>query len=110
MIIREWRCRARQSEAGKYPEYFRKQLMPELVRVQGFLGGFLSQRPSGEYMEFLVLTRWQSLDSIRAFAGAAPENAVIDTGAMATVVAYDEKVRLYEVLEDLWPKQRQEPA
>jgi heme-degrading monooxygenase HmoA len=83
--------------------------MPELVRVQGFLGGFLSQRPSGEYMEFLVLTRWQSMDSIRAFAGAVPENAVIDTGAMATVVAYDEKVRLYEVLEDLWPKQPQEP-
>jgi heme-degrading monooxygenase HmoA len=110
MIIREWRCRARQSEAGKYPEYFRKQLMPELVRVQGFLGGVLSQRPSGEYMEFLVLTRWQSLDSIRAFAGAVPENAVIDTGAMATVVAYDDKVRLYEVLEDLWPRQPQEAA
>jgi heme-degrading monooxygenase HmoA len=83
--------------------------MPELARVRGFLGGFLSQRPSGEYMEFLVLTRWQSMDSIRAFAGAVPENAVIDTGAMATVVAYDEKVRLYEVLEDLWPKQPQEP-
>ena len=45
-----------------------------------------------------------------AFAGAVPENAVIDTGAMATVVAYDEKVRLYDVLEDLWPKQPQQPA
>jgi hypothetical protein len=44
---------------------------------------------------------------IRAFAGDAPENAVIDTGAKATVVAYDDKVRHYEVLEDLWPKQPQ---
>lgn len=79
--------------------------MPELLSVEGFLGGFLSQRPSGELMEFLVLTRWKSLDAIRAFAGVVPENAVIDTGAMATVVAYDERVRLYEVLEDLWPKQ-----
>jgi heme-degrading monooxygenase HmoA len=84
--------------------------MPELVRVRGFLGGFLSQRPSGEFVEFLILTRWQSLDSIRAFAGPVPENAIIDTGAMATVVEYDEKVRLYDVLEDLWPKQPQEPA
>jgi heme-degrading monooxygenase HmoA len=107
MIIREWRCRARQSEAGKYPEYFRRELMPELRTIQGFLGGFLSQRASGEFMEFLVLTRWESLDAIRAFAGDAAENAVIDTGARATVDTYDDKVRHYEVLEDLWPKQPQ---
>jgi heme-degrading monooxygenase HmoA len=105
MIIREWRCRARQSEADRYPEYFRRQLMPELRTVQGFLGGFLGQRPSGDHMEFLVLTRWKSLDDIRAFAGAVPENSVMDAGALATVDVYDDKVRHYEVLEDLWPEE-----
>ena len=84
--------------------------MPELRTTRGFLGGFLSQRASGEFMEFLVLTRWESLDAIRSFAGDAPENAVIDTGAKATVDTYDDKVRHYEVLEDLWPKQPQQPA
>jgi hypothetical protein len=29
------------------------------------------------------------------------ENAVIDPGAMATLVAYDQSVRHYEVLEDM---------
>jgi hypothetical protein len=49
MIIREWRCRARQSEAAKYPDYFRSEVIPELRKVQGFAGGFLSQRESGEF-------------------------------------------------------------
>jgi len=30
------------------------------------------------------------------------ENAVLDPGAMATLVTYDHSVRHYEVLEDLW--------
>ena len=101
MIIREWRCRARQSEAAKYPDYFRKQLIQELRAVPGFLGASLSQRPSGEFVEFLVHTRWDSMDAIRGFAGTNPDNAVIDTAAMALVATYDDKVRHYEVLEDL---------
>jgi heme-degrading monooxygenase HmoA len=105
MIIREWRCRARQSEAAKYPAYFRSEVIPELRNVQGFAGGFLTQRQSGEYVEYLVLTRWKSLDAIRAFAGAVPENAVIDPRAMATVVTYDDKARHYDVLEELSPRE-----
>jgi heme-degrading monooxygenase HmoA len=105
MIIREWRCRARQSEAAKYTDYFRSEVIPELRKVQGFAGGFLTQRESGEYVEYLVLTRWKSMDAIRAFAGAVPENAVIDPRAMAIVAAYDDKVRHYDVLEELSPRE-----
>jgi heme-degrading monooxygenase HmoA len=105
MIIREWRCRARQSEAGKYPDYFRSEVIPELRNVQGFAGGFLTKRQSGEFVEYLVLTRWKSMDAIRAFAGDVPENAVIDPRAMATVMTYDYKVRHYDVLEELSPRE-----
>jgi hypothetical protein len=45
------------------------------------------------------------MDAIRAFAGAVPENAVIDPRAMAIVVAYDDKVRHYDVLEELSPRE-----
>ncbi|SRR5579859_396099 len=103
MIIRKWSCRARHSKAHKYPEYFRTQIMPELRKQKGFLGGFLSQRSSGDDTEFLVLTRWQSVDAVRAFAAPVLENVVIDTGALATVDTYDDRVRQYEVLEDIQP-------
>jgi heme-degrading monooxygenase HmoA len=105
MIIREWRCRTMRSEAEKFPEYFRREIAPGMRDTPGFMGAFLSQRPTGEYMEFVVLTLWKSMDAILAFAGVAPENPVIDMVAMATVVTYDDKVRHYEVLEDLWPKE-----
>jgi heme-degrading monooxygenase HmoA len=104
MIIREWRCCAKQADSAKYPDYFRKQLIKELRAVPGFLGATLSQRPSGEFVEFLVYSRWESMDAIRGFAGSNPDNAVIDTAAMALVATYDDKVRHYEVLEDLLTK------
>jgi heme-degrading monooxygenase HmoA len=101
MFIREWRGRAKQSEATKYPEYFRKEVISQLRRAPGFQGGSLSQREMGDQVEFLVLTRWKTLDAIREFTGSAAEHAVIDPGAIATLVAYDHAVRHYEVLEDL---------
>jgi heme-degrading monooxygenase HmoA len=104
MIIREWRCCAKQADAAKYPDYFRKQIMQDLRAAPGFLGATFCQRPSGEFVEFLVFSRWVSMDAIRGFAGTNPDNAVIDTVAMALVATYDDKVRHYEVLEDLLTK------
>jgi len=50
-------------------------------------------------VEFLVLTRWTSMEAIRAFAGPNPERAVVEPGAIAALTAYDEEVRHYEVLD-----------
>jgi heme-degrading monooxygenase HmoA len=104
MFIREWRGRAKQSESTKYPEYFRKEVVSQLRGARGFEGGYLSQREIGDQVEFLVITRWQTMDAIREFTGSVAEHAVIDPGAMATLIAYDHSVRHYEVLEDLHTK------
>ena len=69
MIIREWRGRASASKEDEYPKHFREQVMPELRRIPGFIGAHLSRRKLDDQVEFLVLTRWQSMESIRAFAG-----------------------------------------
>ena len=69
MIIREWRGRASQSNADAYPRHFREKVVPELRKVPGFVGAYLSRRQLGRQIEFLVLTRWQSMDAIRGFAG-----------------------------------------
>ena len=106
MVIREWRGRAKQSDAARYPEYFRREFSSQLRSAPGFQGGSLSQREVGDQVEFLVLTRWKSLDAIREFTGTVAENALLDPGAMATLVTYDQAVRHYEVVEDLWlPRQ-----
>ena len=101
MFIREWRGRAKQDEAARYPEYFRNEVSRQLRQAPGFQGGYLSRREVGDQVEFLVLTRWKSMNAIREFTGSVAEHAVIDPGAMATLIAYDHTVRHYEVLEDL---------
>jgi hypothetical protein len=51
-----------------------------------------------EEIEFLVLTLWESMEAIRAFAGDQPELAVVEPEARAALVRFDSTVAHYEVL------------
>jgi heme-degrading monooxygenase HmoA len=99
MIIREWRGRASPDRADAYPEHFRRTVLPELRGVPGFLGAMLCHGEQAGRIEYLVLTRWQSMEAIRAFAGAEPGKAVVEPGAAAALVDFDEFVRHYEVID-----------
>ncbi len=102
MILREWRGRARRSNAADYPEHFRNRVVAELRHIPGFLGAFLGQRQMpNDQVEFLVLTRWASMDAILAFAGPNPEKAVVEPGAVVALTDHDTTVRHYEVLEEV---------
>lgn len=103
MIIREWRGRAPKATADQYPTHFHTRVVPELREVPGFLGATLSKREDGERVEFVVLTRWKSLDAVLAFAGADIDRAVVEPGAVAALSDYDPTVRHYEMLEEVAP-------
>jgi heme-degrading monooxygenase HmoA len=99
MIIREWRGWADEAEA--YPAHFRTAVLPQLRQVPGFLGAYLSRRSIGDKIEYLVLTKWASMDSIRAFAGGDFDKAVVEPGARAALADFDSYVQLYEVIEEI---------
>jgi heme-degrading monooxygenase HmoA len=101
MIIREWRGRALPSRADVYPAHFRSTVLPELLGLSGFLGAHLGQRRLGDHVEFLVLTRWQSMDAIRGFAGNEITRAVVDAEAATALVDFDANVQHYDVIEDV---------
>jgi heme-degrading monooxygenase HmoA len=101
MIIREWRGRASLSRADEYPRHFREKVVPELRHLPGFAGAGLSRRQLDDRLEFLVLTRWQSMDAVRAFAGDDVETAVVEPGAVDALMEFDARVRHYEVIEDI---------
>ena len=104
MIIREWRGRATPEKADAYPRHFRRVVMPELRGIAGFLGATLSRREHGGQIEFLVLSRWRSLEAIRAFAGAHPERAIVEPGAVSALIDFDNTVRHYKVVADVAPE------
>ncbi|MBI3678364.1 MAG: antibiotic biosynthesis monooxygenase [Proteobacteria bacterium] len=103
MIIREWRGRASPSRAEAYPKHFHDTVVPELRHVAGFVGAHLSRRQLDDKVEFLVLTRWESMSAIRAFAGANIDEAVVEPGAVAALTEFDANVRHYEVVENVLP-------
>jgi heme-degrading monooxygenase HmoA len=98
MIVREWRGRAALDKPDAYPAHFEQSVLPELKTIPGFLGATLMREKRGDRIEFVVLTRWESMQAIAAFAGSDPAQAVVEPTAMAALVDYDRQVRHYEVV------------
>jgi heme-degrading monooxygenase HmoA len=101
MIVREWRGRATRGNATAYPEHFRRNVLPELRGISGFLGASLLRADRKDDIEFVVLTRWATMDAIGAFAGADVTRAVVEPEAVAALVDFDHVVRHYDVLDDV---------
>ena len=100
MIVRTWRGRAPLSNPLAYASHFRGSVLPRLRRIEGFLGASLLREDRPDDVEFLVLTRWASMDAIRAFAGEFVSRAVVEPDAAAALVGFDETVHHYQVEED----------
>ncbi|HVO01969.1 MAG TPA: antibiotic biosynthesis monooxygenase [Candidatus Cybelea sp.] len=101
-IARIWTARATKANADAYPRHFRDKVLPHLDATPGFLGAMLMRREEGGEVEYTVLTRWVSLDSIRKFAGVDIDTAVVDSEAAAALTSYDKTVRHCEILEKVW--------
>jgi heme-degrading monooxygenase HmoA len=101
MIIREWRGRADASNPDGYPKHFRDHVAPQLRSVPGFRGASVSKRSFHGVIEFLVLTRWESLECVKSFAGADIAKAVVEPGAIAALVDFDDTVQHYECVEEI---------
>jgi heme-degrading monooxygenase HmoA len=100
MVIREWRDRAASGRSDAYPKHFSERVLPELQSVAGFRGAELCRREVGDRVEFLVLTRWESMVAVRAFPGPDAERAVVEPGAVAALVDFDQRVRHYVVIAE----------
>jgi heme-degrading monooxygenase HmoA len=99
MVVRTWRGRAAPANQHAYVEHFRQNVLPELCRIEGFLEASLLKEDQTGVIEFLVITRWQSMDAIRAFAGNDVQRAVVEPAAVAALLDFDQTVRHYEVVE-----------
>jgi heme-degrading monooxygenase HmoA len=100
-IVRAWRGRASLSNSRAYLDHFRDNVLPELQTIDGFIGAMLLQQRRADDIEFLVLTRWTSMDAIHAFAGADVARAVVEPAAVAALMSFDTQVQHYEVVEDV---------
>ena len=59
--------------------------------IDGFLDADLLRRRDGDEVAFVTLTRFDSLDAIRAFAGDDYERPVLEPEALALLSRYEER-------------------
>ena len=98
MICRYWRGVVRADSPDAYIEHLRTETFPKLGRIPGFQGASLMKRRLAAGVEFIVQTRWDSLDAIVAFAGQDAEVAVVPDEARRLMVEYDVRARHYDVV------------
>lgn len=95
MIYRVWTAETNEAKADDYRRYFSETVLPGLKAIDGFKGVTLLERREGDVVEFIVTTRWDNLDAIRAFAGHHHEHAVVEEPARAALDRFDSKVKHY---------------
>ena len=100
MIVRIWRGNALLQNAAAYDRHVTGRVFPALKDIPGHRGAYLLRRETEGWVEFLAVTVWDSMDSVRRFAGANPDVAVVEPDAHAVLAEYDDFVRHYEVAHD----------
>jgi heme-degrading monooxygenase HmoA len=99
MISRHWRALARREQAQNYIEHLRRETFPALRELAGFVDASILSRALEEGVEFLIVTRWESLAAIRRFAGADSEAAVVPAPVAAMMLDYERRVCHFDVVE-----------
>lgn len=98
MIVRVWRGYAAATNSEAYPRHLLETVRPKLEQLAGFRGLYLLRRPGPREVEYQVLTVWDSMETVTAFAGTTPDRAVVEPEAQAALVRYDATVQHYEVV------------
>ncbi len=100
MFARLWRGVAVDGNAEAYRRHATTAVFPSLQALPGHRGAYLLKRSVGGRTEFLAVTLWESMDSIRAFAGADAEGAVVEPEAKAVLAEFDASAWHYEIAYD----------
>ena len=114
MIARTWHGVVPAEKADAYHQYLLQTGLPDYLQTPGNLGVYILRRTEGDRAHFLLLTLWESLDAIRAFAGPDVERAKYYPEDEAFLLEKEPTVTHYEVLEDFkrwerfWSKRRHE--
>lgn len=96
MITRVWRGWTQAANADAYERFLLSELFPAMRAIPGFLGADVLRRPAGAEVAFVTLTRFESLDAVRAFAGDGYETPVLEPQALTLLARYEQRAEHFE--------------
>jgi heme-degrading monooxygenase HmoA len=98
MIARLWLGRTPPPDRDPYAEYLKQTGWRDLNASRGNEGVLLLRRDLPDSAEFGVLSLWDSLESVKSFAGPRPERAVYYPEDQRYLLELPETLANYEVL------------
>jgi antibiotic biosynthesis monooxygenase (ABM) superfamily enzyme len=98
VITRLWRGWTSTSDADAYERFLLEELFPSMREIAGFTGADVLRRANGSEVAFVTLTRFESLDAIRQFAGDRYETPVLEPQALELLTRYDERAAHFETV------------
>ena len=99
IIARIWTGRVPPGKADAYDQFLRERAIPDYTSIQGNLGEIILRRDEQNYTEFTIITFWDSIDSIKAFAGENYEKAKYYEEDKEYLLEFPEHVKHYKMVE-----------
>jgi heme-degrading monooxygenase HmoA len=98
MICRMWRGAVRKADSDAYADYINATGTAEYEATPGNRGVWMLRRDKGDLVEFVMVTHWDSIEAIKAFAGEDHERAVYYPEDDRYLVEHDDVVSHFEIV------------
>lgn len=99
MIVRVWRGKSSVAKADAYTKFLQDCAYPDYGGVDGNRGWMLLRRPCGEFVEFMFVSFWDSMEAVSRYAGGDPDRAKYYPEDRAALVELPEKVDHFEIVD-----------
>lgn len=99
MIARIWHGRTASEKADAYLAFLRERAIPDYRSTPGNLRAYVLRSTDEGEVHFLTFTLWDSVESIRAFAGEQIEKAKYYSEDREFLLEFEPAVRHYEVYD-----------
>jgi len=99
MIARLWHGWAADARnADLYQAFLQTTFLPSAHGIAGYRGATVLRRTAGDEVEFLTVTRFDTLDAIRGFAGDDAEAAHVAPYARTLLSHFDARCQHFEIV------------
>jgi heme-degrading monooxygenase HmoA len=97
LIARLWHGRTPTDKADEYLAFLLARAIPDYASTPGNVTAQILRREEGDVTHFVTLTHWESLESIRAFAGDDISRAKYYPEDAGYLLEFEHTVAHYEV-------------
>jgi heme-degrading monooxygenase HmoA len=101
MIARIWRGITLKEKADDYLAYLHETGLRDYAKTRGNRGVTILRRNQGDHCEVMLISLWESMDAVRAFAGENPDRSVYYPEDEHFLLQMEPLVRHYEVAEQI---------